>query len=108
VKFDGQRLRGMRKPDSDISEAPIANPRWSQKAVVETVALVANIRVNMSIFNGVDRTPKNFNPTVGSCHPANMRLSRSRTSQLSCHNQTDPPSAEVNGVYLHAGGKMVV
>jgi hypothetical protein len=35
---------GRRKPDSDISEPPIANPRWSQKAVVETVALAANIR----------------------------------------------------------------
>jgi hypothetical protein len=35
-------------------------------------------------------TSKNFNPMVVSCHPANMRLSRSRSSQLSCHKQTDP------------------
>jgi hypothetical protein len=36
--------RGRRKPDFDISEPPIANPRSSQKAVVETVALAADIR----------------------------------------------------------------
>jgi hypothetical protein len=36
------------------------------------------------------RTPKNFSPMVVSGHPASMRPSRSRSSQLSCHN----PGAE--------------
>jgi hypothetical protein len=31
--------------------------------------------------------PENLNPMVGIYHPASMRLSRPRSSQLSCHNQ---------------------
>ena len=36
------------------------------------------------------RTPKIFNPVVEDDHPSNMSLRRDGSSQLSCHNQTDP------------------
>src|SRR5450631_1817753 len=34
------------------------------------------------------RTPKNFSPMAVSGHPSNMRLNRSRSSQLFCHNSS--------------------
>src|ERR1019366_6489556 len=36
------------------------------------------------------RTPKIFNPVVEDDHPSNMSLRQDGSSQLSCHNQTDP------------------
>jgi hypothetical protein len=50
------------------------------------VAIVECLTVRLRKFGSVGLfapgTPKNFNPIVGSCHPGNMHLRRTRSSQF--------------------------
>jgi hypothetical protein len=66
----------MRKPESDISEPSIANPRWPQKAVVNP-DFSGQHQVNISIFNGIDRTPLPAEPH-GIGHPCRVRRRATR------------------------------